>query len=278
MDNSPPIPEQTVEHIKINGTMIPKPPLFLYDPRLFMVLIGRRKSPLLSLLDSDSFDRVLAHCGPFQKTVWTRWDEKSALKEWLAKDIKPSLQDLSLLILGIKHWPDRNRVSYDTSNEKNKDAKPGKHIPIWRTVFTLRALAFEIRCQEQLVAAGALHWWNSLLFATPSDGTNTRAYVRLHMGKMGPRASPDRPVRAHIGLVTPFQQKKKKTVDERFFYYSDEEEEDDDEAVEERFEEVARLKWSIEDCCTLSFDEITGDEWRTVLSMQALSLRIMWAN
>jgi hypothetical protein len=32
------------------------------------------------------------------------------------------------------------------------------------------------------------------------------------MGKMGKRSSADRPVRAHIGLVTPFQQKKIKTV------------------------------------------------------------------
>jgi hypothetical protein len=111
-----------------------------------------------------------------------------------------------------------------------------------------------------------------LLFATPSDNANnnTRAYVRLHMGKMGKRSSADRPVRAHIGLVTPFQQKK------RVMDYSDGDDSDDEE--EERYEEVTRFRWDISDDCALSFEEIPAGEWRTVLSMQALSLRIKWAN
>jgi hypothetical protein len=265
------LPEQTAEHIRIGGTMIPKPPLFLYDQRLFMLLMGWRKSPLLSLLDSDSFNRILAHCGPFQKTAWTRWNDKDALKEWLALDTTPPLQDLSLLILGLKHWPARNQAPFYDDAKKNQR-------PIWKTVFTFKALAFEIRCQGQLYAAGALHWCNSLLFATPSDSANnnTRGYVRLHMGKMGKRSSADRPVRAHIGLVTPFQQKKR-VMGVRFAYYSGSDDDDSDDE-EERYEEVTRFRWDIADDCAFSFEEIPTGEWRTVLSMQALSLRIKWVN
>ena len=222
---------------KKDGQTPEKTPLFLYDPRLFALLIGRRTSPLLSRLHSDIFDRILAHCGPFQRRAWAPWSNKQALSEWLA----PPLKNLSLLILGIKPQPARYGPAATTTTS-GRIAPPS-----WKTIHTHKTLAFEVRCQDRLIAAGGLRWCNSLFFTTPADSTNTRAYVRLHLGKMGKRSTPRRPVRAHVGLVSG--------------------------------DKETRFKYRLCDDCALSLDAIPDahDAWFPMLSMQALSLHIKWA-
>ena len=269
----PPPQAPLSNRIRINGVMMEKTPLFLYDPRLFALLIGRRTSPLLSRLHSDIFDRILAHCGPFQRRAWAPWSDKQALSEWLALDTAPPLKNLSLLILGIKpqparyhvHGPDAAAAATTTTTTSDRMAKPAIHPPCWKTTHTHKTLAFEVRCQDRLIAAGGLRWCNSLLFTTPADSTNTRAYVRLHLGKMGKRSTPRHPVRAHIGLVSPSDKRSKRTV------VIDDDDGDGDEKT--------RFKYRLCDDCVLSLDAIPDahDAWFTMLSMQALSLHIKWA-
>jgi hypothetical protein len=79
-----------------------QPLLKLYDQRLFTLLKGLRRSPLLSLLGSDIFNQILKHSGPWQTCTQVQWKRKDALKEWLR------FKTRSLLILGIKPYKPPN--------------------------------------------------------------------------------------------------------------------------------------------------------------------------
>jgi hypothetical protein len=202
-------------------------PLRLYDQRLFTLLMGQRRSPLLGLLGSDIFNLILKHCEKWQTCTRVKWTKRDALKEWL------HFEKQSLLIMGTKKYcykaPKPDQVWSPTQ---------------WQVAYTPRKMDFELRIDEQLVAAGQLHWCSSIMFATPIDDTRTRAYFRMHMGPMGSRPTTQQPIRAHAGLVL----KKKRRVYEWM-------------PITER---------------ALSIDEVADDEWCTVLSIQAFCLRVRW--
>ena len=94
--------------------------------------------------------------------------------------------------------------------------------------------------------AGTIAACSRVHTSTPK-GTGTRAYFRLHMGPMGSRPTPEQPIRAHAGLVAPCKKKGSG-------YYD----------------------WMPTTERAISMDEISNDEWCTVLLMQAFCLRVRW--
>jgi len=201
-------------------------PLRLYDQRLFTLLMGLRRSPLLGLLRSDTFNLILKHCEKWQTCTRAKWTKQHALKEWL------QFENQSLLIMGTKKYC-------------HKAPKPEQvwRPTQWQVAYTPRKMDFEFRLDDQLLASGQLHWCSSIMFATPTDDTRTRAYFRLHMGPMGSRPTPQQPIRAHAGLVS----KKRLGYDWM--------------PIAER---------------ALSLNEIADDKWCSVLPMQAFCLRVRW--
>jgi hypothetical protein len=168
--------------VRIGHTWVPKAPLKLYDPRLFALLSARHApgaSALLSLVNPDIFAQILAFCGPWQKRVWAQWTDKDALKEWLRKQ---DIDRVSLLVCG--------------TSLKN----PPANGP-WHDAFTAQTLKFELLWSGRLVASGSLRWNNSVLFASDAIEAD-RIYMRLHFGKLGARADPRTPIRAHMGPST----------------------------------------------------------------------------
>ena len=202
-------------------------PLRLYDQRLFTLLMGLRRSPLLGLLRSDTFSLILKHCVKWQTCTRVKWTKQDALKEWL------QFENQSLLIMGTKKYC-------------HKAPKPEQvwRPTQWQVAYTPRKMDFELRLGEQLVASGQLHWCSSIMYTTPTDDTRTRAYFRLHMGPMGSRPTPQQPIRAHAGLVSPKM---------RLGY--------DWMPIAER---------------ALSINEIADDEWCTVLLIEDFGLRVRW--
>jgi hypothetical protein len=204
-------------------------PLRLYDQRLFTLLMGLRRSPLLSILGSDIFKLILARCGQWQTCTRVKWTKQDALKEWL------QFEKRSLLIMGIKKY------CY-----KAPKPEQGWRPTQWQLVYTPREMVFELHLDEQLIASGPLRWCTSIMFATPTDDTRTRAYFRLHMGPMGSRPTPQQPIRAHAGLITPCKKKR------------------------------SGYDWMPFAERALSMDEVAQDEWCTVLSIQDFRLRVRW--
>jgi hypothetical protein len=221
--------------------------LRLYDQRLFTLLMGLRRSPLLGLLKSDTFNLILKHCEKWQTCTQVKWTKQDALKKWL------QFENQSLLIMGIKKYIIGKKPSLEQKVVVSAAAvvvwRPPTTQKKWQMVYTPRKIDFELRLDEQqLVASGQLHWCSSIMFATPIyDETGTRAYFRLHMGPMGSRPTPEQPIRAHAGLVAPCKKKGSG-------YYD----------------------WMPTTERAISMDEISNDEWCTVLLMQAFCLRVRW--
>ena len=212
--------------------------LRLYDQRLFTLLMGLRRSPLLGLLRSDTFNLILKHCEKWQTCKQVKWTKQDALKKWL------QIENQSLLIMGIKKY----------CYKENEAPRRPTTTTRWQVMFSPRKIDFELRLDEQLVASGQLHWCSSIMFATPTDKTTgTRAYFRLHMGPMGSRPTPEKPIRAHAGLVAPCRTKLS-----GYYYYD--------------WMPTTEREFSMDEIANTSSD----DEWCTVLPMPPFCLRVRW--
>ena len=227
-------------------------PLRLYDQRLFTLLMGLHRSPLLGLLSLDIFKLIMARCRPWQTCKRIKWTKKETFKEWLI------FENRSLLIMGIKKYcyeaPILEKVW---------------RLNQWQLTYTPRKMVFELHSNEQLIASGPLRWCTNITFATPADDTRTRAYFQLRMGHIGSCYMPRNPISAHAGLIeyigrtTPQQpihahtrRCKKRVADYK--------------------KKRSGYDWTRIAGRSLSIDEVADDEWCTVLTFLDFRLRVRW--
>jgi hypothetical protein len=248
-------------------------PLRLYDQRLFTLLMGLRRSPLLSLLGSDIFKLILARCGKWQTCTRIKQD---ALNKWL------QFENRSLLIMQIKKYcyeaPTPEQVWHPTQ---------------WQLVYTPREMVFELHRDEQLIASGPLRWCTSITFAMPVDDTRImfampadddiriRAYFRLQMGPMGSRPTPQQPIRAHAGLIAsspqqPIRANSDRIIPRKIIPCIKTIRLVNKKMMSDYKKKRSGYVWVHDAERALSLDEVVDDEWCTVLSMQDFRLRVRW--